>query len=141
MAIGPNGEIVVADSEIKVFSAKGDFLKVVSDSGKGNLIFHQIYFHNIVLLYMNYWHNFLFTGKGRYGSISVDSENRILASRTDHKGKSYLQILSIIDDNLNSTIDSQNSKLKRPSGVAVTNDNHVIVVDLGNNCIKKYRYW
>ncbi|XP_045475674.1 tripartite motif-containing protein 2-like isoform X2 [Harmonia axyridis] len=114
VAIGPNGEIVVADSEIKVFSAKGDFLKVVADGGKA---------------------------KGRYGSISVDSENRILASRTDHKGKSYLQILSIIDENLNSCIDSQNSKLKRPSGVAVTNDNHVIVVDLGNNCIKKYRYW
>ncbi|XP_044754086.1 tripartite motif-containing protein 2-like isoform X2 [Coccinella septempunctata] len=114
VAIGPDGEIVVADSEIKVFSAKGDFLKVVSDGGKG---------------------------KGRYGSISVDSENRILASKTDHKGKSYLQILSIIDDSLNSYIDSQNSKLKRPSGVAVTNDNHVIVVDLGNNCIKKYRYW
>ncbi|KAL3268863.1 hypothetical protein HHI36_007952 [Cryptolaemus montrouzieri] len=114
VAIGPAGEIIVADSKVQLFSAKGDFLKVIYDGGKG---------------------------KGRYGGLSVDSENRILASRSDHKGKSYLQILSMAEENLNSCIDSQNSKLKRPSGVAVTADNHVIVVDLGNNCIKKYRYW
>lgn len=80
-------------------------------------------------------------GKGRYGGIAVDSENRILASRTEPKSKNYVQLLSLTDDDPPYTIDSHDSKLKRPSGVAVTHDNHVVVVDLGNNCIKKYRYW
>lgn len=82
-----------------------------------------------------------FVGKGRYGGIIVDGENRILASRSEQKGRNYLQVLSLTDKNINNTIDSHESKLKRPSGITVTSDNHVIVVDLGNNCVKKYRYW
>lgn len=80
-------------------------------------------------------------GRGRYGGIVIDSENRILASRTEQKGRNYIQLLSLTDKILNNIIDSHESKLKRPSGIAVTSDQHVIVVDLGNNCIKKYRYW
>lgn len=81
------------------------------------------------------------TGRGRYGGIVIDSENRILASRTEPKGRNYIQLLSLTDKILNNIIDSHESKLKRPSRIAVTSDQHVIVVDLGNNCIKKYRYW
>ncbi|XP_017775302.1 PREDICTED: tripartite motif-containing protein 3-like [Nicrophorus vespilloides] len=114
VTVGPGGEIVVADSRIQVFSAKGDFVSVLHDEGRG---------------------------KGRYGGITVDSDNRILASRSEQKGRNFVQILSLVDANLSNTIDSHDSKLKRPSGIAVTNDRHVIVVDLGNNCIKKYRYW
>ncbi|KAK4875335.1 hypothetical protein RN001_011757 [Aquatica leii] len=114
VAIGAGSEIVIADSRIQVFSAKGDFMEVVYDEGKG---------------------------KGRYGGIVLDSENRILASRSEQKGRNYLQILSLTDSSLNNIVDSNESKLKRPSGIAVTADNHVIVVDLGNNCVKKYRYW
>lgn len=80
-------------------------------------------------------------GKGRYGGLVIDSESRILASRSEQKGRNYVQVVSLTDTNLNNMIDSQENKLKRPSGLAVTNDHHVIVVDLGNNCIKKYRYW
>lgn len=83
----------------------------------------------------------IFLGKGRYGGIVVDSEGRIVASRTEQKGRSYLQVLCSNDKTVNQYIDSYESKLKRPGGCAVTNDRHVIVVDLGNNCIKKYRYW
>ncbi|CAH0554867.1 unnamed protein product [Brassicogethes aeneus] len=114
VTVGPLGEIVVADSRIQVFSAKGDFMEVLYDEGKG---------------------------KGRYGGIVVDSDSKILASRTEQKGKAYVQLLSLTDNNLNNAIDSNENKLKRASGVAVTNDNHVIVVDLGNNCVKKYLYW
>ncbi|XP_065155835.1 tripartite motif-containing protein 2-like isoform X4 [Atheta coriaria] len=114
VTVGPLGEIIVADSRIQVFSAKGDPRKVLFEEGQG---------------------------KGRYGGIAVDSENRILASRTEPKSKNYVQLLSLTDDDPPYTIDSHDSKLKRPSGVAVTHDNHVVVVDLGNNCIKKYRYW
>ncbi|XP_076251395.1 tripartite motif-containing protein 2-like isoform X4 [Rhynchophorus ferrugineus] len=114
VAVGPTGEIFVADSRVQMFSAKGDFMEIVYDEGKG---------------------------KGRYGGIVVDQDNRIIASRTEQKGRSYLQVLCSNDKTINQYIDSYDSKLKRPNGCAVTNDHHVIVVDLGNNCIKKYRYW
>ncbi|XP_030755457.1 tripartite motif-containing protein 2-like isoform X3 [Sitophilus oryzae] len=114
VAVGSTGEIFVADSRLQMFSAKGDFLEIIYDEGKG---------------------------KGRYGGIIVDQDNRIIASRTEQKGRTYLQVLSSNDKNVNQYVDSHDSKLKRPSGCAVTNDFHVVVVDLGNNCIKKYRYW
>ncbi|XP_060527863.1 tripartite motif-containing protein 3-like isoform X2 [Cylas formicarius] len=114
VAIGPLGEILVADSRIQMFSAKGDFMEIIYDEGRG---------------------------KGRYGGLVIDGQGRILASRTEQKGRTYVQVLSTMDKTVNQCIDSHESKLKRPSGVAVTNDNHVVVVDLGNNCVKKYRYW
>lgn len=79
--------------------------------------------------------------KGRYGGIVVDSENRVLLTRTEQKGKTYIHLLSLSDKTINQYIDSNETKLKRPSGLAVTEDHHVIAVDLGNNCVKKYRYW
>lgn len=114
VTVGPLGEIVVADARVQVFNGKGDFLEVLYDEGKG---------------------------KGRYGGISVDKDGRVLTSRTEQKGRTFIQLLCLNDKSINQSIDSHDAKLKRPSGVAVTNDNHVIVVDLGNNCIKKYRYW
>ncbi|KAK9718052.1 NHL repeat [Popillia japonica] len=103
VTVGPTGEIIVADTRIRIFSGKGDFIEIVSDETRG---------------------------KGRYGGVIVDTENRILASRSEQKGRNYLHILSRIDPNINNVIDSNESKLKRPSGIAVTSDNHVLVVDL-----------
>lgn len=80
-------------------------------------------------------------GKGRYGGLAIDSNGKALASRTEQKGRTYIQLLALSDKSINQGIDSYDAKLKRPSGIAVTDDDHVIVVDLGNNCIKKYRYW
>ncbi|CAH1977055.1 unnamed protein product [Acanthoscelides obtectus] len=114
ISVGPLGEIVVADSRVQLFSAKGDFMEIIYDEGKG---------------------------KGRYGGIVVDAENRVLLTRTEQKGRTYVQVLSLTDNSLNQCVDSHDAKLKRPSGLAVTQDNHVVVVDLGNNCVKKYRYW
>ncbi|XP_044731822.1 tripartite motif-containing protein 2-like isoform X2 [Chrysoperla carnea] len=112
VTVGLGGEILVADSRIQVFSAKGDFTEEIFSEGKG---------------------------KGRYGGVTVDSEGRILASRSE-KGRNFVQILASTSGQLLGSIDSYESRLKRPSGLAVTNDNHLIVVDLGNDCIKKYRY-
>nr|CAD7424990.1 unnamed protein product [Timema monikensis] len=111
VTVGHGGEIVVADSRIQVFSAKGDFIQQLFGEGKG---------------------------KGRYGGVVVDGNNRIIATRSE-KNRNYVQVLGLDDGSLVSTIDSHESKLKRPSGMAITSDRHVIVVDLGNNCIKKYR--
>lgn len=117
VTVGPCGEILVADTKIQLFSAKGDFMGVIYEDVKGSKC------------------------RGRYGGVTIDADNKILASKTEQKGRNYIQLLSIDDKNLNNLIDSHESKLKRPSGIAVTSDQHVIVVDLGNNCIKKYRYW
>ena len=37
-------------------------------------------------------------------------------------------------------IDSDGSRLRRPAGLACSDDGSVLVVDLGNNCLKQYRY-
>ncbi|XP_011506547.1 PREDICTED: tripartite motif-containing protein 2-like isoform X2 [Ceratosolen solmsi marchali] len=113
VAVGPAGEILVAGSCIQVFSAKGDFTEEINVEGKG---------------------------KGRYGGIAIDNEGRILASRTE-KGHTVIQVLKLGGGTLLSEIDSYNSKLRRPSGIAVLPDEHLVVVDLGNDCIKKYKYW
>lgn len=113
VTVGPGGEIVVADSRIQVFSAKGDFLHELFPEGKG---------------------------RGRYGGVAVDSEGMVVASRSE-KGRNFVQVFNLNDGTLLATIDSYESKLKRPSGLATTNDRHLIVVDLGNDCIKKYQYW
>ncbi|XP_015186247.1 PREDICTED: tripartite motif-containing protein 2-like isoform X1 [Polistes dominula] len=113
VTVGPAGEILVADSRIQVFSAKGDFSEEIYAEGKN---------------------------RGIYGGITVDAEGRILATRTD-KGRSIIQVLKLGGGNILTEIDSHSSKLRRPSGIAVLADNHLVVVDLGNDCIKKYRYW
>ncbi|XP_069683721.1 tripartite motif-containing protein 3-like isoform X1 [Periplaneta americana] len=113
VTVGPSGEIIVADSRIQVFSAKGDFLEELYPEGKG---------------------------RGRYGGVVVDGDDRIVATRSE-KNRNYIQVLRFTGGTLISTIDSHDSRLKRPSGMAITSDHHIIVVDLGNDCVKKYRYW
>ncbi|KAK0076997.1 hypothetical protein PV325_004570 [Microctonus aethiopoides] len=78
--------------------------------------------------------------KGRYGGIAVDQDGRIVASRTD-RGRSFVQVIQLGGGSLLTEIDSHSSKLRRPTGIAVLPNNHLVVVDLGNDCIKKYRYW
>ncbi|XP_046745215.1 tripartite motif-containing protein 2-like isoform X2 [Diprion similis] len=111
VTVGPAGEILVADSRIQVFSAKGDFSE-------------EIYAE----------------GKGRYGSIAVDTDGKIVGSRCD-KGRSVIHVLKLGGGTLLTEIDSHSSKLRRPSGIAILPNHHLVVVDLGNDCLKKYRYW
>lgn len=35
VSVGPTGEIFVADARVQMFSAKGDFMEVVYDEGRG----------------------------------------------------------------------------------------------------------
>ncbi|XP_057320988.1 tripartite motif-containing protein 2-like isoform X1 [Microplitis mediator] len=113
VTVGPAGEILVADSRIQVFSAKGDFSEEINAEGKG---------------------------KGKYGGIAVDQDGKIVASRSD-KGRSIIQVMKLGGGAILTEIDSHSSKLRRPTGIAVLPNNHLVVVDLGNDCIKKYRYW
>ncbi|XP_054165251.1 tripartite motif-containing protein 2-like isoform X2 [Oppia nitens] len=108
----PNGDILVADSRILVFDANGKFKKDIYSEGKN---------------------------RGQYCGITVDNKQNLLATRVE-KSKSFIQVFDLISGQLKFCIDSSDAKLKRPTSLVTTNDNHVIVVDLGNDCIKKYRY-
>jgi tripartite motif-containing protein 2/3 len=52
-----------------------------------------------------------------------------------------LQVFNLSSGSLYSTIDSHGCKLKRPTGLAVMSDRHLVVADIGNDCIKKFRYF
>ena len=60
------------------------------------------------------------------------------------KAKSFIQVFRLTGDqsgSLYSTIDSHGCKMKRPTGLAVMNDRHLVVVDIASDCVRKYRYF
>lgn len=105
-------EIIVASEKLLLFSSAGEFIRE---------------------LYADY------KNRGRFYGITVDRSNNLLATRVD-KHKNVIQVIDFTNGALKFIIDSNDAKLKRPSCLAITDDDHVIVVDLGNDCIKKYRY-
>ncbi|XP_071439377.1 tripartite motif-containing protein 2-like [Hetaerina americana] len=124
VAIGPADEIIVSDSRIKIFSSSGEYLRDVETHGRG-----------------------------KYGAATVDSGGRLIAIHSE-KSRHELQVISLgkesecgrisrgmARDPLLTSVDSHGSRLRRPSGVAVTTGCHAFVVDLGNDCVKKYQYW
>jgi len=116
VCIGPAGEIIVADtSRIIVFSPSGD--KVLTEIGGAA------------------------AGRGRFCGVSVDRHGHLLAAKME-KTKSYIQVFDLTDGALLSVIDSHGSKLKRPTGLAVSllEENFCYVVDIGHDCVRKYRY-
>lgn len=112
ITMGQQDEVVVSDSRIQVFTANGKFIREIYPEGKG---------------------------KGHHGGVVYDGKGNLLATRCEKSG-SFVQVFSYQSGNLQFTIDSHDAKLKRPSGLEVTSDFHVVVVDLGNDCIKKFRY-
>ena len=50
------------------------------------------------------------------------------------------QVFSLDTGKLQFWIDSDGSRLRRPAGLACSQDGCVLAVDLGNNCLKQYRY-
>lgn len=119
LCICDNGNLLVGDSRIIVFDSKtGDFLNEFS-----GLITKD-------------------STRGRYCGLSIDSSGFLLAARVE-KSKSYVQVFNQNKEwELHSVIDSHGSKLKRPTGVAVgkSEDGFVFVVDIGHECVRKYRY-
>lgn len=117
LCISPQGDIVVADTRILVFNADGEFQRELGGGGGKEGV------------------------RGRYSGVAVDGEGTILAARME-KTRSYIQVFNP-DGTLYSVVDSHGSKLKRPTGVAVgqqRGDHHAYVVDIGHDCIRKYRY-
>lgn len=112
IGVGKNDEILIADSTIKVFSSDGEYLREINPNGKV---------------------------RGNYAGIAFDDKEFILATRVE-RNRSYIQIFDYNTGTSTFTIDSCDAKLRRPCCLATTKDYHVIVVDLGNDCIKKYKY-
>jgi hypothetical protein len=52
------------------------------------------------------------------------------------------QVFNMSEGSLYSVIDSQGCKLKRPTGVVLSQrgDHTAYVVDIGHDCVRKYRY-
>lgn len=52
VSVGPTGEIFVADTRVQMFSAKGDFMEVIYDEGRGmqtKISYFDIVFLNDVI--------------------------------------------------------------------------------------------
>ena len=77
-------------------------------------------------------------GKGRFGGVAVDEDGVIVATRTE-KTRSFVQVFNK-ENKCIATIDSFSSKLKRPSDLAIVSQRNIVVVDLGNDSVKQYRY-
>ena len=104
-------DIIVTDNRLQVFTPRGLYQYEIP-SGSG--------------------------ARGQYGGITVDRHGCYLATRTE-KGKCFVEVHNASRKWL-FNIDSFDDRLKRPSGLVTSKDGHVYVVDLGNDCIKKFRY-
>ncbi|VDO81711.1 unnamed protein product [Soboliphyme baturini] len=113
MCIGLQNEIIVAGSDIRFFDASGQLLR-------------------------NHLIDIEHSPPPLVGGIVVDDEGYVLATIT---GKKLCYVLVMNHDGkVVNHIDSADSRLHRPTGICVTANSHCIVADLGNNCIKMYRY-
>ncbi|XP_070207509.1 tripartite motif-containing protein 2-like isoform X2 [Littorina saxatilis] len=156
VAVNSRGEIIVADagaSKIFIFDSSSNLtttfgsrgdkdgqFKLISALAVGKNDEILIADHRIQIFSKDgkFSRRLVDSGKGQYGGICVDGSAHILATKTE-KGRSYVQILSAGGKPLY-VIDSQEDRLKRPSGLAVMQDFRLVVADLGSDCVKKYRY-
>ncbi|XP_071746315.1 E3 ubiquitin-protein ligase TRIM71 isoform X2 [Lepeophtheirus salmonis] len=100
--------LVAANSNIFIFDGRGSYLRKIETSEKG-----------------------------RFVGVAADSFGFLLATRSE-KAKSFIQVFDFDKGTQYSIIDSYGSKMKRPTGLAVFPNKHVLVVDIGNDCVKKY---
>lgn len=118
VCVAPDGSVLVADSRIQVFSPEGEHLRDIFPEGRG---------------------------KGRYGGLSVDARAGFLVATRTERARSFLQVFRLDSGALYSTIDSHGCKMKRPTGLAVMRADedrgHLVVVDIGSDCVRKYRYF
>lgn len=110
----PNDDLLVCDHRVQAFSRTGDFLYDFPPAGTPVPV------------------------PGQFGGVTVDSSGNYLLTKSE-RGRCVVQVYSPSRQWL-FNVDSFADKLKRPSGLVALADGHVYVVDLGNDCIKKFRY-
>lgn len=128
------GEVVVADTRLQVFSAEGKFLREIKPPG---LTLANVSSNNNKA-------NSSSAGRGRYGGLALDTKKGFLLATRTEKAKSFIQVFDYATGELYSTIDSHGSRMKRPTGLSVMaggEERHLVVVDIGSDCVRKYRYY
>ena len=156
VAVNSKGEIIVADNggkKVFIFDNQGQLLHQIggkgTQRGQFKLIGCVIVGANDEILVSDHriqafsrGGKFLYEitspgkSKGQFSGITVDSQGNILASKME---RGLIEVYSP-ERKLRFVIDSFDDKMKRPNGLVATSDFQVIVADLGNNCIKKFRY-
>ena len=161
VTVSNDGTIFVADNGVRVifvFASSGTLLRKIELIGTGcrqsDLItcIYAVSCHQVLLVCdhrvraFSYAGEFLYElpagdskGCGQYGGIVVDSSGRYLASRSE-RGRSMIQVFGSDQRWLFSIECEPECRLRRPSGLAVDNCGHVYAADLGNNCVRKFRY-
>lgn len=130
IAIGPDDELIVADeSRIRVLESGDEytFKRELLANHRGN---------NAGL------HTQASNNNGRLCGMTYDAHSgKLLILRTNmNTGIPHIQIVDYATGKAKFIIDSHDSRLIRPSCLA-TYGQYVIVTDLGNDCIKKYRFY
>lgn len=145
IAVGPNDELVVADeSRIRVLELALDeyvFKREIfigRQPGNNNSNNNN----NININHHSHHHSTASTSNGRLSGMTYDAASKqLLILRSNvNTGIPFIQIVDYCTGKAKFNIDSHESKLIRPSCL-VTYGQHVIVSDLGNDCIKKYRFY
>lgn len=137
IAIGPDDELIVADeSRVRVLQPGDKYVFKRELLIGGNLRHH----HNSQHHHHHATSATSFIGK--LCGLTYDAQTRQLLTLNINlaNGMPYIQVVDYQTGRAKFNIDSHDSKLKRPSSLA-TYGQHVIVTDLGNDCIKKYRFY
>lgn len=113
VAVAPDDSVLVADSTIHVLDSRASKrVSVMFAEGRG---------------------------KGRFGGVCVDAQGAVLATRSD-RCKNNVLVFDQVGGRVAFTVESRGSRLGRPLGITALPSGHAVVVDLGNDCVKKYRY-
>lgn len=139
IAIGPEDELVIAD-ESRV--------RVLELSANEGYIFKRELFvqgRQGAGLTSNHYTSGLSNAStgGRLCAMTYDTQSKkllILYTCLNKTRAPFIQVVDYATGRHKFIIDSYDSKLIRPSSLA-TYGKHVIVSDLGNDCIKKYRFY
>ena len=98
VCICDNGDIVVADSRILVFSKAGAFLREIGGSGMGGVGGRESVGSRDSIGSKEGQA----AGKGRYCGLSLDCQGRLLAARAE-KGRAFVQVKASIRDKIRKT--------------------------------------
>ncbi|CAD5115327.1 DgyrCDS4310 [Dimorphilus gyrociliatus] len=109
---GHNGNIIVAGSDLRTYSPSGECIRNTACQKDA---------------------------RGLFSGVCVDKDGYILATHS-HKQKSVVKVFEPESSSPKFDIDSFDDKLYRPSGVVALPGARLLVVDLGNDCLKVFRY-
>jgi hypothetical protein len=130
VAYGPEDEPVVAcsDGKIRVFEPTGRIREIGVPSSDSHPTPSKQHGSNNA------------ASKGSFGGLAVDGENDVLLATRSEKSRTCVLVFQFSTGKLLFVVDSPDEKLKRPAGLAILPAGRFLVVDWGNDCVRKYRY-